>query len=199
MKSSTIHHMVGSQHINKTSTGGYTVRQSSGFGLLETLVVCFLFISALAVVFSVFFNASGKADVHHAAKNAVFITSGVRSIWDSGNYSSLNVANAIAAEIIPEKMAITAGAIGNVWDGNVTLGGTYGGFYVAYSSVPSDACIRFARSASGPFTSILMSGVSLDVSSLSTPDNYNTFISELSNACNSESFTGVIRFESGEI
>ncbi|GAA4023197.1 type 4 pilus major pilin [Actimicrobium antarcticum] len=140
--------------------------QQRGASLLEG--IAYLGIAAIVVLgaVSLLTGAFSSAQSNRVVEEVISIRTGVKKLYmgQASSYGAVSLnANLISANVFPATLAVGAGAaVTNTWGGTVTVTGAGSAFTIAYTLVPTDACINIISGASG-WTSIASGGAGITV------------------------------------
>lgn len=176
---------------------GSTLKDQSGFTLIEALVVMVVGVAVLAGAAAGIGRLFAASNVATEAQNITLIAANIKGMKDGPQgYKALTMATAKAFKAIPENMTIsgqdTEPKVTNLWNGDVTFASTNEAksFMITYSGVPDDACKQLALKLKGGGWESLGVG---DGKTLITP---SSDLGAINTACAKGSGKGTMIFQS---
>lgn len=118
-------------------------RHQAGATLLEALA--FLGIAAIVAVGSI--SMFRAAQTTAKANDVIVQLNGMRSTVETlyqtqASFVGLSAADIIASKAVPANLRVSSGQIFNSFGGTITLSGLPSTYFISYTNIPTDVCIK---------------------------------------------------------
>lgn len=149
--------------MKNTNRAMRTIRNQSGFTIIEVLVVLIVGLGILAMStgkIDMLFGSSGLAE---EVSNINTLLPNIKSLKSSSGYGAAGTdltTQLSAIGGIPKNITVVSNVMYNSWNGAITPASTGIGFTITDNALPQDVCIKMATksSKSGAFSSIQING-----------------------------------------